>query len=227
MGFQSACIVTSLASAGWTLLSLNLWLYEDTSIPLTNKTAIPIMLHGLWFFLMLASRVLAIALSATYFRGWIFIMLIIHWLVLFVYHYLKTKARLVYIIVQAWASMFYLTYTEQSDELDGGYIEVVQWGHIFFYVMVYVENAIMIITWYLFTQTLDLWYHGYALAVVLGGYLIGALCQLIYFVWYDGRWDRAKRKVRDSFQNWGKNRRKGSTERDRETGTDQENVTDL
>ena len=42
----------------------------------------------------------------------------------------------------------------------------------------------MILVWYLFTQTKDLWYHPYALVAVLGGFFIGIIFQVCYYLYF-------------------------------------------
>ena len=53
--------------------------------------------------------------------------------------------------------------------------------YLFYYSLMYIENAGMILFWYLLTGTANLWYLYPAFGVVLGGFFIGVIIQMLYY----------------------------------------------
>ena len=56
---------------------------------------------------------------------------------------------------------------------------------LFYYTLVYVENAAMILSWFISASTIGSsgWYQMPALGLVIGGFFVGIIFQIMYYMW--------------------------------------------
>ena len=147
-----------------------------------NMTWTGVILQFLWHFFTIGARIIAIAMFASYFKAWIFVLAGAHWCAMLVWiliqstSFCDTKcAEFFFNVVAALVYVFcYFNLTEGHTRL----------RYLFYYTIVYSENAAMILVWYIFTQTLDIWYHSYAMVAVLAGFFIGIFFQVVYYLKY-------------------------------------------
>lgn len=176
---QVLSALTSMVSIAWAMCayhrSLRLSLYAKL-----NMSYPGVGVQFLWHFFTIGSRIIAISLFASYFNHWVFVLAGAHWCAMLVWIIVQNTTfckekweEFFFDVVAACVYIFcYLNLTEGHTRL----------RYLFYYTVVYSENAAMILAWYLFTQTQDIWYHSYALAAVLLGFALGVVFQIFYYL---------------------------------------------
>ena len=150
---------------------------------------IALFLMFLWHVFIIASRVLALALFTAQFTYWVAVLAGAHFMIMLL--------LTVWLRRQSGQSEESSNVNERSDKCERlfnvmmialymfTYINL-QEGHtrlyyICYYAIVYCENCIMIVTWYVFSDTEMKWYVLGAILLVIVGFLIGVAFQLIYY----------------------------------------------
>ena len=176
---QIASCTASLISLAWSQVayhrSLRLSLYHKG-----NMSNLGSAVQFFWRAFTICSRILAMAMFASRFKYWLFVFLAVHWVLMVVWtqfmksNFCNTKCeefffRLVMAAVYIFA---FLNLSEGHTRL----------RYLFYYTLMYLENAGMIVAWYVPTSTLNLWYRIPVIAVVFGGFIFGIILQISYYL---------------------------------------------
>ncbi len=137
-------------------------------------------LQFLWRFFTVAARVIALALFAARFKAWVFLIIASHWMTMFIWiRFMQTKfcdtrvEELGFNLVAAAIYVFcFLNLIEGHTRL----------RYFIYYCLTFVEDAGLISTWYLFSQTKYRWYQNPAICAVFIGYVLGITFQVIYYL---------------------------------------------
>ena len=176
---QAVASVTSLCSLAWSLTAYHKAL--RASLPnKRNMTYGGMALQFCWRFFTVAARVIALALFAARFSHWVFVVIASHWMTMFVWiramatDFCDTRVEeLGFNLVAAAIYVFcYLNLIEGHTRL----------RYVFYYSVTFLEDALLISVWYMFTQTRYVWYQSPAIAAVFSGYVIGITFQVIYYL---------------------------------------------
>ncbi len=176
---QTVSAVTSLASLAWALTAYHRAL-RCSLMEKANMSYEAMGLYFLWRVFTIGARVVALAMFASRFQLYVFIITTSHWMGMLTWiRFQETKfcmsnrEEIFFNIVASVVYIFcYFNLVEGHTRL----------RYLFYYIIVYAENAAMILTWYFLTQTQDMWYHMPAIAIVLGGFFIGIIFQVIYYI---------------------------------------------
>ena len=176
---QVIAAFTSLCSLAWSLTAYHKAL--RASLPhKENMSYTGMALQFLWRFFIVAARVIALALFAARFKAWVFIVIASHWMTMFFWiRFMQTKfcdtraEELGFNLVSAAIYIFcFLNLTEGHTRL----------RYLFYYLITFLEDAVLISVWYLLTQTKYVWYQRPAIFAVFSGYVIGILFQILYYL---------------------------------------------
>lgn len=135
----------------------------------------------MWRFSMVGPRILAFALLASVTRVYVVLSIIMgHWIVSIIYAVCKRfpsennpVAEMVLCIVTGF--MFIFTDWNTTN----GYKRP---PYLVYYVIIFVENVTMVIVWFILTPDKRGWYHFAALVVVTGGFGIGLIFMIFYYL---------------------------------------------
>ena len=169
----------SLGSLSWALAAY----HRSLRFSLENKANISYVGVGvqfLWRTFTIGARVVSFAIFASYFPYGIFIVIGCHWVLMVIWIRLQESnfcqhkgEEFLFNLVAACIHIFcYFNLVEGHTRLK----------YIFYYTLVYLENVGMLVAWYLMTQIEDLWYRYPACGVVLGGFFVGIMFQIIYYL---------------------------------------------
>ena len=152
----------------------------------------------LWCLFTISARVTALAVFASQFKYWVFLVVGLHWLAMLVW------------VVRQQTTYCYMGEAEDDDEgntkehhsqpLEVGFRLLTAFVQIFcffnlleghtrlrytiYYILVYVENGAIILVWYIMRGTdLDHAVTTAVLVVVLAGFLVGVLFMVLYYKW--------------------------------------------
>ena len=144
---QTVACVTALISLSWALVAYHKALRY--SLPnKANMTSTGIAMQFCWHLFTISARVAAMALFASTFVHWVFILAGIHWMIMLVWilrqrtQFCESRFQEFFFdIVMALVYIFcYVNVIHGQTRL----------RYLFYYVVVYIENAIMILGWYIF-----------------------------------------------------------------------------
>jgi XK-related protein len=177
---QIVSCVSSLCSISWAMAAYQRAL--RASLPdKADLGYVQLVLMFLWRIFTVGARVLALALFASCFVWQMFIVAGIHWLIMFVWIYVqKTKfcrtkiEELFFDMVAACINIF-------------DFFNLIE-GHtrmrcLAYYGLVYAENAVMIVLYYVNSPNSQ-WYSYISMIAVLGLFFFGILLQLVYYFVY-------------------------------------------
>ena len=176
---QALASLTSLCSLAWSLTAYHKAL--RASLPTKKKmTYTGMFLQFFWRFFVVAARVIALALFAARFKAWVFVVIASHWMTMFFWiRFMETKfcdtraEELGFNLVTAAIYIFcFLNLVEGHTRL----------RYLFYYIITFIEDAALITTWYLLTQTKYIWYQNPAICAVFLGYVVGMFFQVIYYL---------------------------------------------
>ena len=178
---QGIACATSLASLSFALTSYHRALrfsLDDKA----NLGYLGMFIQFVWRFFTIGARVLAMALFATQFTYWVFVLVGCHWIVMIVWvllqrtHFCNTKCQeYIFNVVSATIYIFcYLNLIEGHTRL----------RYLFYYTLVYCENLFMILGWWMYAHTESKWYINPAIALVCAGFFIGIAFQLLYYTMF-------------------------------------------
>ena len=176
---QILAALTSLCSLTWSLTAY----HKALRASLPNKkrmTYTGMFLQFFWRFFVVAARVIALALFAARFKAWVFMVIASHWMTMFFWiRFMETKfcdtraEELGFNLVAAAIYIFcFLNLVEGHTRL----------RYLFYYIITFLEDAALITTWYLLTQTKYIWYRNPAICTVFLGYAMGISFQMVYYL---------------------------------------------
>lgn len=176
---QGIASFTSLCSLAWSLTAYHKAL--RASLPHKNNMSYAGMaLQFFWRFFVVAARVIALAMFASRFKAWVFVVIASHWVTMFIWiRIMQTSfcdTRLEEFgfngVCAAIYIFCYLNLIEGRTRL----------RYLFYYIITFLEDGALISVWYLLTQTRFLWYQNPAICTVFGGYVIGITFQIVYYL---------------------------------------------
>ena len=174
---QIATVITSLVSISWAVVSyrrMRRLLYKE-------KTTIPgLVIEFLWFLFVIGVRVLAIALFTSRFQVWLLAVVAIHCVVTVTLMITSNTVKFGEDEVGLLGLMFLVpvntlcvfVFGEQHTRL----------RYAIYHCIMYTENVVMAVLWYSATYTQDLWYHIPCMAIILFGYIVGVIFQVIFYL---------------------------------------------
>ena len=176
---QGIACATSLASLSFALTSYHRALrfsLDDKA----NLGYLGMFMQFIWRFFTIGARVLAMALFATQFTYWVFVLVGLHWIIMIIWvliqrtHFCDTKCQeFIFNLVSATIYIFcYLNLIEGHTRL----------RYLFYYTLMYLENMFMIWAWWMFAHVESKWYINPAIALVCGGFFIGIGFQVLYYM---------------------------------------------
>jgi hypothetical protein len=128
----------------------------------------------------IGSRVVALALFASAVPYGIFILTILHLIAMDVWLMLqsndcqcnkKSVVTFIEFLPLAFVHIFCDLFLEEGPS---------KMKYIFFYLLIYLENAAMLVVWYFLTIIEELWYRYPSCIAVIGGFVIGVIFQCLY-----------------------------------------------
>ena len=148
-----------------------------------NMTKPGMALQFGWHFFTIGARVIAMSLFASVFTYWVFIIVVIHWGVMYIWILLQEwtfsdsqpRSQQCLNVVMAMVYVFC-----QVALVDGH----TRMRYLVYYVIVFTENTVMILLWYTTSATMDWWYITPALITVFVGFFVGIAFQMIYYRWF-------------------------------------------
>lgn len=145
-----------------------------------NMTKAGMALYFCWRLFIISARVTAISLFATYFAYWAYVFAGIHWFIMFIWIILQ-EWKFSESCCEQWILNIFmaLIYVFCYVGLVDGYTRL---RYLVYYVVVFFENTIMILGWYMFSGIMDRWYTYPALITVFGGFFIGIMFQMVYYM---------------------------------------------
>jgi len=135
-----------------------------------------------WRFFTIGARIVAMSLFASAFSYWVFVIVGIHWLVMYIWillqewKFFSRRSQQCFLnIVMA------IVYVFCQVALVDGHMRL---RYLVYYVIVFTENTVMILLWYTTSATMDWWYISPALITVFVGFFVGIVFQIIYYMWF-------------------------------------------
>ena len=175
---QVVSCMASLFSVSWSMVAYHraLRLSLDDK---RNMTFGGMALQFFWHSFIIAARVLILALFAARFSFWVAVVVGAHWVVMLIWILYQDTRFCLNRCQEFWfniviACVYVFTYLNLIE----GHTRL---RYILYYCIVYFENFVMVITWYMFEHTEATALMPAAITVVLGGFLIGILFQVIYY----------------------------------------------
>jgi len=149
-----------------------------------NNFTIPgMVLYFLWRATEIGTRIIAIGLFAAQFSYYVAIVVGVHWLLVLLWmsYYMRTDLRentcslLLNILVFSCQMVFC------SIKVFEGFT---RYKMLFYYIVVSIENCLMIGLWFHFTDDKGAWFHLPALLTVVFGIFVQLIFQLYYHRWF-------------------------------------------
>jgi hypothetical protein len=153
---------------------------------------VQLILLFLWRIFTVGARVLALALFASSF-GWpMFVVVGIHWFIMFIWIFMQNTTfcqtrlqELFFDMVAASVSIF------DFFNLIEGHTRM---RYLIYYILVYAENCVMVVLYYYANPYKSCWYVYTSMIAVLGLFFFGILIQLVYYLVYHPNNDRRNNK---------------------------------
>ena len=131
---------------------------------------------------MVGCRILCMALFASVYGYWIFVVCACHFLVMFVWMcWLRTKfcsnkcLEILFNVVIAAVQIFcFINVVEGHTRL----------RYLLYYAIVFSENIGLTFGWYIFAHTQDYWYVVPATSIIVCGFIVGIFFQILYYVFF-------------------------------------------
>lgn len=146
-----------------------------------NMSILGMALQFFWHMFIIAARVLALALFASLFTFWVAVLGVAHGIMMLMWilwqstdfcHGKKCQEFFFNVTIAAVYVFAYLNLQDGHTRL----------RYVFYYCIIYLENCIMIMVWYMFSHTETTWYTPLSIVVVLVGFLIGVVLQVLYYL---------------------------------------------
>ncbi|XP_067119472.1 XK-related protein 4-like [Centruroides vittatus] len=197
---QLASVATSLFELAWALASYHRAI-RRSSPDKRNMSRTGTALQFLWRYCTIGSRVVALALFASEYKYWLIPLCIGHWGVMSVW-VMHQQTRFCdtdtgeprpcheYLFNMVIGAIYLFCFLNVKEE-------PTRRKYAAFYVIVFLEDASMIVLWYLKCDT-HLWYRYPALGGVIGAFFLGIVFMLIYYRYFhpNGRMPLVNRAAR-------------------------------
>ena len=136
----------------------------------------------LWRFFVIGARVLALAVFASQFQIWVFVIVGVHWIAMVTWIQLQ-RAK----FCQAGPAWQEVCFSMVAATIHIFCFFNLKEGHTrlryaVYYFIIYTENMIMALLWYMVTQTQEFWYHIPCMVMILLGFIVGVVLQIIYYL---------------------------------------------
>ena len=147
----------------------------------TTTTVPAAVMEILWNLCVIGSRVVAMAVFTARFQAWLLLVVGIHWVV---------------------TAIVVILFREEGQENPSDYIidvvihtfcvhadkgESRLCRYTFYHFVMFTENVLMSVLWYTTTQSQDVSYHTPCMVIIILGYILGVIFQIIYNV-INGWW---------------------------------------
>ncbi|XP_013775682.2 XK-related protein 4-like [Limulus polyphemus] len=183
VGIQLASIVASLFELSWSLASYHRALRQSVENK-RNMTWSGMSVQFLWRYCTTAARVLSLALFASEYGYWMFPVCIGHWgiMTVWVMHQQTSfcdsetgekRQCEEYLFNMAIGAVYLFCFLNVKDE-------PTRLKYLAYYIIVFIENSLMIILWYLRTDP-SVWYHLPALICVFLSFSLGITFMLLFY----------------------------------------------
>ena len=131
---------------------------------------------------MVGSRILCLALFASVYGYWIFIVCGCHWFIMLVWMlWLKSNfcssrcLEFFFNMVIAAVHVFcFVNVIEGNTRL----------RYLLYYTIIFSENIGLTFGWYIFAHTESIWYLEAAISIIIGGFFLGLFFQILYYVFF-------------------------------------------
>jgi hypothetical protein len=214
---QVISIISSLFSMGYALAGYHRCLRNQQYLFCINKSKRllkPIswystIMQFLWYLFLITPRVLSMALFASTFRSWFFMIIFIHWLIMYFWILnLKTNYCL--------TSTSSKDYNAREEIFEKFYNFVCSFIYIFayfnlksgntryryltYYIIFYLENILFSVSYYCFSNEKNTFFKLSMLLIILVGFWIAILFQIIYYLYFHPAQDiKLCVKIQDKF----------------------------
>ena len=198
---QVISIASSLFSMGYALAGYHRCLRNQQYLFCVNKSKRLIkpiswystIMQFLWYLFLITPRVLSMALFASTFRSWFFMIIFIHWLIMYFWILnLKTNYCL--------TSSSSKDYNAREEIFEKFYNFVCSFIYIFayfnlksgktryryltYYIIFYLENILFSVCYYCFSSEKNSFFKLFMLLIILVGFWIAILFQIIYYLYF-------------------------------------------
>lgn len=184
--FSLASIVALTLLTSWSSLAISLTSYNKSlrinDARKAKMSLISVVFYFVWRASEVGGRILCIAMFSSTFKYWVFMVLTLHWLVMFVW------------LVQQKTTFYKNRCLERAFNLLCSYIMIfcflnMREGHtrfrfLAFYCVMYIENFIMLAFWFRFTEDLGVWFHIWGFAGVMCLFVLHVAFQLMYYMFF-------------------------------------------
>ena len=148
---------------------------EDMTIP-------GLVIQFLWLFFVISARVLALALFASQFQIWVFVVIGIHWVAMVTWIQFQ-RAK----FCEAGPAWQELSFSMVAAVIHILCFFNLKEGHTrlryaTYYFLMYIENMVLALLWYLSTQTQEYWYQIPCMVMIHLGFIVGVVLQIIYYL---------------------------------------------
>ena len=177
---QIASVLTSVLSITWALVSFRRFNRLDNG----NTTSIPgLLMEFLWHLFAISARVLALVVFAVQFKLWLLVIFGVHYMIII---NLQMKYGLMdlsylgdecvprcFVRATAFTNTLCVFLISSSSKSRIRYVTL--------HSIMYAENIVMAVLWYTSTLTQELWYSIPFMVIILLGYLIGVIFQIVSY----------------------------------------------
>lgn len=190
---QVLCILSSWVTVSWALVGFDRALRLSQHLdPTLLPKCIGAIVQFSWRFLTVAARVLAFVMFASHFKGYLFVIVGGHWLLMLVW---MCRLQTTYCSMPYKGNIYPNCFLEKLFRFLGAFIHIFCFfnligGHtrlraFVFYTLVYMENVGMILAWYVQGHTEipreHAWYVISTIVMVCIGFFVGIVFMLIYY----------------------------------------------
>ncbi|GAB6033201.1 hypothetical protein CHUAL_012807 [Chamberlinius hualienensis] len=180
ISLQGLSIMSSLISLSWAIASYNRSLRMSLDKKMKLNWAATIF-QFMWRFCSISSRVLSLALFASYFKVYVFVVCGIHWGVMtFWIIWQKTE-----FCKRRWEEFFFdmvmgIVYIFAFINVKE---EPTRYKTAFYHLFILVEGSVIMILWYVFSNQ-NVWYHLPALLGFYALFFLGILLMIAYYLYF-------------------------------------------
>lgn len=195
---QLVSILSSLFSMGYALAGYHRCLRNqqfifslETNKPLPRPMRwISTIMQFVWYVFLIAPRVLSMALFASTFRSWFFMIIFIHWLIMY-FWILKLKTNYCITSEDVYSAREHIF--EKFYDLVCSFIYIfayfnlkagqTRYRYLIYYLIFYSENILFCVCYFLFSKEQNFTYKLTLLLIVVIGFWIAITFQIIYYLY--------------------------------------------
>lgn len=195
---QLVSILSSLFSMGYALAGYHRCLRNqqfifslETNKPLPRPMRwISTIMQFVWYVFLIAPRVLSMALFASTFRSWFFMIIFIHWLLMY-FWILKLKTNYCITSEEVYSAREHIF--EKFYDLVCSFIYIfayfnlkagpTRYRYLIYYLIFYSENILFCVCYFLFSKEQNFAYKLTLLLIVVIGFWIAITFQIIYYLY--------------------------------------------